>query len=365
MLMSAGEKLRELFWGNGPEKKEARRTTYILRVNSAIMCVYFLAILMAFFRMDSLFIPACAIPCFLAYIFLFYLTYSDKTKVALIFQEIISMVFVALFVYMYGWWCGVQHFIFAMVVLTCVVSEASVFSKTVRGMLLCLYRLVLYFYTSSFAPAIAVPEQMGVYFQVINSVAIFAVVIVCLNIYAADTRELEKTLNLYGEKDRFAHRLDQLTGLWNRRAMCDYLNSAIREIPGVERKKLCLAVADLDGLRKINEKYGHTCGDIILKQIAYQIEQFMDGKGVAARWDGDAFLLVLEDLSGEDAYYELIMFQRRIRDQEFVYHDENLHLTMTYGLVEYIYESNVDNNVLEAEKKLYLGKQSGRNTIIF
>lgn len=363
--MSVGERFQELLADNRPEKKETRRTTYILRVNSVIMCVYFLAILLAFFRMDSLFIPACAIPCFLAYIFLFYLTYLDRTRAALIFQEIISLIFVALFVYMYGWWCGVQHFIFAMVVLTCVVSDASVLSKTVKGMLLCLYRLALYFYTGCFAPAVDVPEQMGVYFQVINSAAIFAVIIVCLNISAMDTGEMQKTLELYGEKDRLAHRLDQLTGLWNRRAMCDYLYSAVRELPGVERKKLCLAAADLDGLRKINEKYGHSCGDVILKQIAHQMEKFMDGKGTVARWDGDTFLLVLEDLGGEDAYYQLTMFQRQFRDQEFTYHDESLHLTMTYGLVEYTCEGNVDSNVLEAEKKMHLGKQSGRNTIIF
>ena len=149
----------------------------------------------------------------------------------------------------------------------------------------------------------------------------------------------------------------------NRNGIYDILEKKVKE--DTEDKKICIALGDIDNFRKIVDLYGNQCGDALIKEVAIEMNNFMQDKGIVGRWSGEEYLLIFENMLGEDAYYYLNCLKKQIKITNFTYLDEKFSLTMTFGVVEYSSDNTIDSNIIEAEKKVCLGKQSGRNTIIF
>lgn len=331
----------------------------IFRMHSAIMCICFLALLFTVALTENVTVLLMSVPYFLAYALSFYRNARWSIRFLKGLHQGLMAVFVTAFVIAFGWDCGVQHFIFVMVALVVMTGDGSVKKKTVQTALLLLFRLMLYGYTLRVMPLCRISEMQTTCFQIIHSVTIFAALFSCLMLEKQDAQKLE---HICEENDRRLARYrteDPLTGLLNRRTMMEYLEN----IP--ETEQLCVAVGDVDFFSRINDRKGHDCGDIVLKQLSYRFIQFMEGKGRAARWGGEGFLLVFDAVGGEDAYYYLTRLQQQIRTEDFVWKDENLKLTMTFGLMEYSREKGIDYCIVEAGKKMEMGKESGRNTIIY
>ena len=95
-------------------------------------------------------------------------------------------------------------------------------------------------------------------------------------------------------------REDALTGLPNRRSfeerMCDAMARSRRS-----RTQLCLMYLDLDNFKLINDLHGHAGGDAVLKEFARRIKRGVRTTDMAARYAGDEFVLLLEDVAGEEA----------------------------------------------------------------
>lgn len=339
----------------------------VLRFHSAIMCIYFLVLLLTVFVTENFAVFLCSIPCFLAYCLSFYASYRVEPRRLLWLNYGVITAFILAFVILFGWDCGVQHFIFVMVALVFVTGTGSMRRRALQTAFLCLLRLLLYGYTFLFQPVYELSASAGICFQIINSIAIFAALFSCLAVCTEDVLLMKQEFFNAQEKLKHFYDEDPLTGLLNRRSMMEYLTDLTinRQKEGKEPPKLCIAVGDIDFFGRINDRNGHDCGDIILKQLAYRFIQFMDGKGRAARWGGEEFLLVFENVGGEDAYYFLTKLQQQIRGTEFAWKDDQIKLTMTYGLTEYNAEKSIDYCIVEAGKKMEMGKEVGRNTIIY
>lgn len=91
----------------------------------------------------------------------------------------------------------------------------------------------------------------------------------------------------------------------------------------------------------------------------------MNEKTFAARWGGEEFLLLFPGCNGDNAYMELEKIRRKIKDMRIKKDDTEIKVTMTFGLTEYDYNSDLDIAIKEADKKLYLGKEQGRDRIIY
>ena len=100
------------------------------------------------------------------------------------------------------------------------------------------------------------------------------------------TEEIGKRKKIEVERD-----MDLLTGLYNRRG----LEARLARLAD-EPENLChcaMVVADADGLKEVNDTYGHEKGDAYLQKIADMISAACAGKGIAARQGGDEFVLFL------------------------------------------------------------------------
>ena len=91
----------------------------------------------------------------------------------------------------------------------------------------------------------------------------------------------------------------------------------------------------------------------------------MLNQGAVARWGGEEFLLFFDGLNGDEALMKLSDIRSKIKKMVVPYNDNEIKFTMTFGLVEYDKELSFDQNIKVADDRLYLGKQGGRDQIVY
>ena len=157
---------------------------------------------------------------------------------------------------------------------------------------------------------------------------------------------------------------DPLTKLLNRRACKKYLEKWIETCKKQKKDKVTVVIADIDHFKRINDTYGHDCGDMVLVTVSEIFKKHMKDKGCVARWGGEEFLLVYEtDMrSMQDAFCGVL---RDIREHEFIYKQQSFRITLTAGVNGEIIESTFDEIVNRADECLYQGKTSGRDRVVF
>ena len=155
---------------------------------------------------------------------------------------------------------------------------------------------------------------------------------------------------------------DALTSLYNRRSG----NKKLQQIMTSSFKyhnNFCIAIGDIDFFKKVNDTYGHDCGDLVLKNVAAVLKQSMHGHGVAVRWGGEEFLLIFENMDEDQSYNLLEELLNNIRAMENEYGSHSIKVTMTFGLVAGTTQ-NITELLCIAVNKLYFGKENGRNRIV-
>ncbi len=155
---------------------------------------------------------------------------------------------------------------------------------------------------------------------------------------------------------------DPLTGLNNRRYVMEALEK-IRERASSTGEPFSLSIGDIDFFKKVNDTYGHNAGDEVLKAVAGILKESMVGKGFAARWGGEEFIMVFDRYSSLQAKTVLEETLDRIRAAVVQTEGFDIKVTMTFGVSDGSMAS-IEEIVNDADEKLYYGKQNGRNRII-
>lgn len=157
---------------------------------------------------------------------------------------------------------------------------------------------------------------------------------------------------------------DDLTGLYNRRYMTQYLDD-LYERSRYNHKKFCIAIADIDNFKSFNDTFGHEAGDIILKTITpFLYPLTFDPDNIVCRWGGEEFLFIIPH-SNKIAKKLLEQIRSNIENLPLSYNDKNLKITMTFGIsLPNTHHNSVQEMIADADKKLYLGKNTGKNCVI-
>lgn len=156
---------------------------------------------------------------------------------------------------------------------------------------------------------------------------------------------------------------DTLTEINNRR----YADKHLRQVQS--HADLCgnpfvIGIGDIDFFKSVNDTYGHECGDLVLKRVAYLLKKHMTGKGFVARWGGEEFLLVYDNADLDLARVQTEELLQEIRQQEVIYEEQSVKITMTFGLVEGGVGTRMRDLLQAADNKLYYGKENGRNQVV-
>ncbi len=156
---------------------------------------------------------------------------------------------------------------------------------------------------------------------------------------------------------------DGLTGIYNRRAAMRQLEKYVQEANSVSGETFCLAIGDIDFFKKVNDQYGHNCGDEVLKMVSGILSSIPEEEGFSARWGGEEFVIVYKGKLPE-CVKKLELIADKIRNTTVEYEKYRVNITMTFGIAEYIAPRNVDILISNADNLLYKGKESGRNKIV-
>lgn len=156
---------------------------------------------------------------------------------------------------------------------------------------------------------------------------------------------------------------DTLTELNNRRFADKRLKQTQMQA-NIHGSNFAIAIGDIDFFKKVNDTFGHECGDVVLKQLSTVFKQHMLGKGFVARWGGEEFLFVYDNMDLDTAHKEMENLLEQIREMIINYGDQEIHITMTFGIAQGGINTNVIELLEQADAKLYEGKTNGRNQIV-
>lgn len=289
------------------------------------------------------------------------MTYRNHTRKALTWYNVVTVAAVCFNVGLIGWNSGIQHFLFVLVLIDLIFTCRNRWNQCAVVLFLCVIRLALYFYCRMYATTIQLQIFYDIFLQVFTTVAVFFMLYLNGMMLARDSQIIERKLMKYNKELQRAANTDMLTKLWNRLFLMQYMEKKVAS-PDIF---LSIAIGDIDFFKKVNDTYGHECGDEVLRTLAAVFKKEMEGHGVVARWGGEEFIFVFEGVNGDEAMVLLDHLQRVVRDTVINYEGLQLKVTMTFGLVEYNTKLRLDENINIADERLYIGKEKGRDRIIY
>lgn len=175
--------------------------------------------------------------------------------------------------------------------------------------------------------------------------------------------------NTYAEILKHAT-MDALTGLNNRR---QFENRLKQEISTAQRKTspLCCIMLDIDYFKSINDSYGHSVGDKVLKDISKIIVDELRVSDIAARYGGEEFVILLPSTGLEEASQVAERLRSAVSLTKFDISEmeikdvKTLTTSISVGVSAYSPDFS-DNSILykNADKALYKAKQTGRDRVV-
>ena len=332
-----------------------------LRICSLISIIYLAALIATLIYTKSTPLFFFNVIFMAVYGYIFWMTYCDMTKGALIWYNLATVGFVCFDVIYMGWDSGIQHFLFMLILLDLIFSYMSTVTQCVVAVLFCLVRLVLYLYCKVYEPYLGIEGAPDIFIQIFTTTTVFVLLFICGMMLSKDSKEIQRKLTRYNEKLEAMANTDTLTKLWNRLHLMHYIEQKVTD----SYNFMAIAIGDIDFFKKVNDTYGHECGDEVLRILASIFKKQMEGNGVVARWGGEEFIFVFEGVNGDEAKVKLLDLQDAVRKAVIHYEESELKVTMTFGLVEYEPSMSLDDNIKIADERLYIGKESGRDRIIY
>ena len=113
---------------------------------------------------------------------------------------------------------------------------------------------------------------------------------------------------------------------------------------------------DLNGLKQVNDKYGHAAGDELIKYFAVRINKAIRGSDLAARLGGDEFLLLLPECKPEEVRHVLT----RLSGMKIDLAGQTLPLTFSAGWTNYLPGESPDELLKRADEALYVNKRAAK-----
>ena len=194
-----------------------------------------------------------------------------------------------------------------------------------------------------------------------------AKVVGILGAYSDITQQKEAITAIQTARDELGYQTqhDSLTDLPNRLLYMDRLNHAMQKATR-SQKKLAVMFMDLDRFKQINDSLGHEAGDKIIQLLAQRLSLILRSADTVARFGGDEFTILLEDITEVSAAAEIASKIIKTMDEPFVIDDHLLHLTLSAGIS--IYPDDGDSAeilIRNADTAMYRAKEEGRNLHVF
>jgi diguanylate cyclase (GGDEF)-like protein len=155
---------------------------------------------------------------------------------------------------------------------------------------------------------------------------------------------------------------DSLTGLLNRGAIYAALETEMKRARR-EHSALVAVMADIDHFKRINDLYGHQCGDQVLTELAHRLHSSIRTYDSIGRYGGEEFLIILTKIGHDEALERIQLIRQAVAAQPVIFKECALHITCSFGAAWLDRESDLDMLIQVADQALYLAKANGRNRV--
>ena len=166
---------------------------------------------------------------------------------------------------------------------------------------------------------------------------------------------------MYGEASSLAH-TDMLTGLYTRRKFFEILSIEAKRIKRYPRS-FCIAMADIDFFKQVNDSAGHDCGDRLLQLAADLFQRECRDTDYVCRWGGEEFMFLFldTDLDSASVITERIRIAFENSSCQCVGSGRR---TISIGLTQSDPEVSLNQLIKRADELLYSAKSRGRNRVV-
>jgi len=186
----------------------------------------------------------------------------------------------------------------------------------------------------------------------------------CLIVYDVTDNAVHKQSLLQANKElAILSQTDGLTQLFNRTHWETCLKAEYKRWTRSQHAS-SLVMIDIDHFKKINDTYGHTVGDEVIRHISKLIRHHVRETDVCGRYGGEEFAILLADTPLKNAYVFAERLRREISEAVVKYNDIDIAYTISIGISEV--EASIKNHeawIECADLALYRSKETGRNKV--
>lgn len=155
---------------------------------------------------------------------------------------------------------------------------------------------------------------------------------------------------------------DPLTGLYNRRSFEESLEEKILQTEKMGEKAY-IAIFDIDHFKNVNDTYGHSNGDVVIKALCKMIKEKSKEHGLAFRYGGEEFVILFSDIELPKVMNVVEDIRTEFRCYYFQFMNDS-GITCSCGIAEYIKGESAKAWFNRADSALYRAKEAGRNRTV-
>lgn len=260
-------------------------------------------------------------------------------------------VFIAVALLLVGDSYGFRHYIYGIFVF--IMFENYLNNNTIKSVIFTLFScsctfipsLILCYITSYYN----FNNSLSSVFDIVNSLVVIALFISYIFIFGNIITNFEGDIIYQAYHDK-------LTGLHNRTLLSQLT---------FDLDRTYVAILDIDDFKKVNDAFGHDAGDLVLKHLSKMlILESRANRGLhAIRWGGEEFVLVYNNDRNfldiiNDIRDDILQSYVDIESRKIIYR-------ITIGVADYEDGKDLEELIKVADERLYLGKKSGKNKIVY
>lgn len=201
---------------------------------------------------------------------------------------------------------------------------------------------------------------------IITVVSNIAITFILLGIfsfmYTLEMRNSSATLENRTRQLKQLSSVDPLTKLANRRSMTEKLNISMHLLKK-DKKTFSVIMGDIDDFKKVNDTYGHDCGDKVLVMVADTISSQMRDGDFVCRWGGEEILILVNgNIEAAKSLAERIL--AKICQNVVTHENKNIKVTMTFGVAQANESFRIEDFIQQADNRLYYGKTHGKCQVV-
>ena len=176
--------------------------------------------------------------------------------------------------------------------------------------------------------------------------------------------DISSIVGEYAKYKRYTY-IDALTNIYNRRKFEETMDEILASD---QISKFSLVFFDIDNFKHINDHYGHSSGDYVLKEICVLIKKHLretGENGQLFRYGGDEFFLLFRNRKGEEVRDIMELIVKQISGCVFQASSNTIKTSISVGVVEITDRVTRDQAIYRVDKHLYIAKENGKNQVYF